>query len=415
MVSFLGMFPAGCSKAGKGPELLGVKPVGRLKGRCGKIRGGRFGLKFRDSVLSIVKVDLDRDGKADMVVAGRWFLRFFRNSGGKFEEKAHWDWSVCCWHVELKAGDLDGDGDIDLVVGSFLGMEEKTIRRLGFHPPGDVVWINPLKEKGQSGAFSGTIYSLDSSGSSTRDLELGDVDGDGDLDLVELKRKRDGYEVSILFNDGNGRFYRKNRRLKLEKKEINRIELGDADNDGDLDLFLGVDGPNLLFLNMGDGRFLPAEREKWRSGGENTMSLALGDIDGDGSLDIVEGNGFPAGANRIYLFRRGRFLPFTSRIEYPVMDDTSYILLENLDGKNGLDIVVLNRQKPRNYISDSKVLFNDGGGFFLNSVKIQVSESPNCGAVFDVDGDGVLDLVVGGDDGLQVFLGKAGEEFQRVW
>ena len=172
--------------------------------------------------------------------------------------------------------------------------------------------------------------------------------------------------------------------------------------------FLGVDGPNVLFLNMGDGRFLLAEREKWRSGAENTLSLALGDIDGDGSLDIVEGNGFPAGANRIYLFRRGRFLPFTSRIKCPVMDDTSYIFLEDLDGKSGLDIVVLNRQGPRNFISDSKVLVNDGDGFFLNSIKIQGFESPNCGAAFDVDGDGVLDLVIGCGDGLEVCLKKAG-------
>ena len=131
--------------------------------------------------------------------------------------------------------------------------------------------------------------------------------------------------------------------------------------------------------------------------------------------DIVEGNGCPAGVNRIYLFRRGRLLPFPSRVKCLVWDDTNYILLRNLDGKSGLEIVVLNYQGGRNFSPHSKVLINDGNGFFRNSIKIPIIDNPYCATAIDVDNDGMLDLVIGGERGLEVCISKNGKSFKRIW
>ncbi|NIS75166.1 MAG: VCBS repeat-containing protein, partial [Deltaproteobacteria bacterium] len=73
--------------------------------------------------------------------------------------------------------------------------------------------------------------------------------------------------------------------------------LGDVEGDGDLDIIEGNSGqPNRVWLNDGTGTFADSGQ---LLGSSDTTSVALGDLDGDGDLDIVEGNfGQP---NRIWL------------------------------------------------------------------------------------------------------------------
>jgi len=115
---------------------------------------------------------------------------------------------------------------------------------------------------------------------------LGDLDGDGDLDLVTAGRDGNGNTpTEIWFNDGNGTF---SNTQGISGLNVRDVALGDLDGDGDLDLVLGVEGANRVYLNDGTGSF--ADAGVALGGSVATFAVVLGDLDGDGDLDVIFGN-----------------------------------------------------------------------------------------------------------------------------
>src|SRR4030095_11115312 len=119
----------------------------------------------------------------------------------------------------------------------------------------------------------------------------GDVDGDGDLDLVV----GNAYLQSRLYlNDGIGTYTdAPASRMPVGSYNTSSLALGDVDRDGDLDLVVGnAYQQSLLYLNNGTGTFTDATASRMPVGSYETRSLALGDVDGDGDLDLVVGNAY---------------------------------------------------------------------------------------------------------------------------
>ena len=143
----------------------------------------------------------------------------------------------------MAVGDIDGDGDVDLVRGNY---RQSVLLHLNQGGRFDSV-----------AAWSGPVEN-------TVSVALGDVDGDGDLDLV---RGNYGGGATLYLNVA-GRF--KASPVWTGPIESTRsVTLGDIDGDGDLDLVRGIERPgNTLYLNAGTGTFTDATAPAW-TGGRN--------------------------------------------------------------------------------------------------------------------------------------------------
>lgn len=195
------------------------------------------------------------------------------------------------WTYSIAMGDVDGDGDLDMVFAEY--------------PTDDGLWIN---QGGAQGGIEGTFQqSSQILGANyvTTTVNMGDLDGDGDLDLVFGYATHPTSSMAIWLNQGGsqggteGVFV--DTGVSFGVNAIHTIKLGDVDDDGDLDIG-AVSNPNTLWLNQGGdqggviGTFVDSGLT-FGSPNRNTMNIALGDLDGDGDLDLVEG--FDQ-ANRIY-------------------------------------------------------------------------------------------------------------------
>jgi hypothetical protein len=151
----------------------------------------------------------------------------------------------------------------------------------GYNTPSSVFLNNG------DGSFTRVI--LPGPGLRTTSLAWGDFDNDGDLDLAAGNGIVGVAQQNYLYvNDGAGGF---TARPEFGLGQTDSVAWGDFDNDGDLDLAVGNGGfsiaeQNALYVNNGDGTF--TARNEFGVG--DTASVSWGDFDTDGDLDLAVGN-----------------------------------------------------------------------------------------------------------------------------
>ena len=219
--------------------------------------------------------------------------------------------------------DVDGDADLDAVLGNWQQQ-------------------NRLYRNGGEGTFTDvTVGRLPARADRTRALALGDVDGDDDVDIVV---GNDGQQSRMYVNEGLGAFFDGTAaRMPTLARKTRALGLGDLDQDGDLDLVLGNDGRAGLYLNNGAGKLLDfTDRMPQQS--EETWALRLGDVDEDGDQDVVLGNRDPAGdqaLNRLLLNDGSAHFAEAARLPAD-LDRTAALALGDIDGDRDLDLLVGN-------------------------------------------------------------------------
>ncbi len=241
--------------------------------------------------------------------------------------------------------------------------------------------VKHFAEFGQIPVVSDTTYSV----------ALGDVDGDGYLDMVVGNFLG---QNKLYLNDGTGTFTdATSSRMPADKDNTGAVALCDVDRDGDLDMVLANQGQNRLYLNDGTGTFTDATASRMPADSDWTAAMAIGDVEGAGHIALVMGTGrYPQGVqNRLYVNDgTGTFSDLTAS-RMPAMSDLTWSLaLGDVDGDGDLDLVTGNEGQPRLSLNNGKGTFTDGTAgrmpldwFYAASL-----------ALGDVDGDGDRDLII---------------------
>ncbi len=263
------------------------------------------------------------------------------------------------------------------------------------------VTVDPLAAQ-QERTFR-PLRSLGGGSELTASMSLGDVNGDGALDVVVANGRHWPGQNRVYLNDGRAGFTLA-RRLGEEEAGSYAVPLADFDGDGDLDVAVGNDRTrNLVFVNDGTGRFAAGATFGTPS---STRSLTLADLDGDGHTDILVVNR----GRQNFIFHGDGSGVFGAGVPFGAGDDSTIdVVAADLDGDGDLDLVLANRDGGANTIH-----WNDAGSLERVSGYGTGSDETRGVAVGDVDGDGRLDIVTANiGEANAVYFGDGVGGFER--
>jgi hypothetical protein len=219
--------------------------------------------------------DLDGDSHLDLVAVSGWKnLRVYLNDGkGRFRDTGQRLGSGIIG--SLAVGDVNGDGAMDVISGGW--------RAEGSDYAPCRVWLNDGKSNFRDAG------PIDHGENHVHGIALGDVNGDGWLDVV-MACTTPGQAGKVYLNDGQGHF--RDSGQVLAHRWAHSVALGDLDGNGSLDAFFAcgepaTGTPNEVWLNDGKGHFLDSGL---RLGSAFSWDVALADLNGDGRLDAFVAN-----------------------------------------------------------------------------------------------------------------------------
>lgn len=325
---------------------------------------------------TLLLADLNGDGKLDLITPASFNSNEIAVSlgtgTGAFGAAQTYDAGIAA--TALTAGDFDGDGKTDLAI----------VHASNYGQAAIVIAFG----NGAGGLLSASAQNLNAS---LLSIATGDFDGNGSLDL--LTRNSAGYDnssYSVLLNN-NGSFF-SSQTFTLPGNPTAEA-LGDFNGDGILDLAFiepatGGGQQLLVLLGNGDGTF--QSPLIYSAGtGSDADSIAVGDFNGDGLLDLALAN---AGSGTVTILLNNGTGGFTVGNTLVVGSDPADIVAADFNGDGKTDLAVANEG------SDSiSILAGNGNGTFAAAQNIAMSDAPTQLVAADFNGDGKTDLTVIGD------------------
>lgn len=284
----------------------------------------------------------------------------------------------------IKVRDLNADGVVDIVVGTTWQTRSRLYFGLG---AGEFIEVSQTH--------------LPAAPASIGDLAIGDVDADGDLDIVVADwgpgnpQQNDGGVTRLWLNNGHGAFLDATDQMPdVAVRWSWEIELADVDNDWDLDVLVSCKScsGSKLYLNDGTGRFEDASDRLPQFG--NNYDFEVMDIDGDNDVDLVTINDGPGLREHLFLNDgAGTFSDATDTLwpeEANVGEDDNMALFFDHESDGDADLII------GSLSGDDRLLINDGSGA-LSLADDAFSGAATPGtlgiALADLNGDGRPDIV----------------------
>ncbi len=297
--------------------------------------------------------------------------------------------------VRAAVGDVDGDNDLDVIVAPgghtsiFLVPPQDFLLQIN---DGTGVFTNEAASRLPASAFGTQVASA---------IILGDVDGDSDLDVFVANGFPNpgaaGFQNSLWINNGNGIFTDETSpRLPVAAFHSFHAAFGDVDSDGDLDIVVGnlssggFSAQNKLLINNGSGVFTDETTIRLPAMPDITLALALGDLDGDFDLDIVVANRSSNGSKILVNNGMGFFTDESVQRFSTPPPFAGDVVVADVNGDGSEDIIFAS------VFGGPLVFINSGGGDFREETNARTptfSDSHGL-AVADVDTDGDVDVFV---------------------
>lgn len=244
-----------------------------------------------------------------------------------------------------------------------------------------------------------------------RQVLVADIEGDGDLDILQAVA---GGANRLWVGDGSGGFVEQgNLRLPHVEHQTVALAAADFDGDGHLDLVEGNQlEPDELWLGSALGVFALAEEPVLDAGLSDTRALLVLDSNGDARPDLLAVTGGAGAVQRLYLndseLGLGQAVDSAPGTwEFAARDAVAF----DADGDGDVDLFFVGDEAP------PRLLLNDGDGVFglasADALPASGDADEYVGAALDLEGDGDLDLVLGCGAGDLVLVNDGTGRFQE--
>ena len=323
---------------------------------------------------SVAVGDFNNDGNLDLAIANAGTNNvavLLGNGTGGFTPASGSPFTVGSNPVSVAVGDFNGDGKLDLAVANLSGSNVTVLLGNG------------------AGGFSAAYGSPFSTGGNPAFVAVGDFNGDGKLDLA-IANSGSG-TVTVLLGDGMGGFTAAPGSPFTAGSNPVSLAVGDFNGDGRPDLAIANAGSGnvTVLLGKATGGFSTATGSPFTVGSA-PYSVAVGDFNGDGNLDLAVANLNSGNVTLLLGNGAGRFTaasgsPFTAGL------GPYSVAVGDFNGDGDLDLAIANSNS-----SNATVLLGDGfGGFTAASGSpFAVGSVPYSVAAGDFNKDGRLDLAV---------------------